>query len=498
LPLRRRRRVTAALLAALVVDAGASLLFMPAAGASSLAGNNAGEESGEEAQRSGFATLEIIEPGVSVKKKGKDEFTPGEDGQTLRVGDTVKTDETGFAAINYTREEDTFTRLDVNTEFTIVRITDEEGDRQVNGSVDSGRVWNRTTALTESETFSTEGAGATAVVEGSAYLVSCLAPGNCIFISVVDGLKVTTVDGEVQLLDPLEQCGSTEVTEEDANLCAVPEQVALEVLLADGWIAENIFLDALGGFPVPTVGVITVENGQVTSFTPVPPPPPPPPPASTPITYNGSPGTGAPPSTLGPYAMTPFGDDARAEFTPVEFVPAPGGGNITFSSPLELREVPSSWSTWSNGYTGDVYFHQSADPLTINLPDGTYAFYFYAESNAFEELEFVATANDGTSSGPVLINGNGGAKYFGFYSTSPSNPLTSITISCEACGTGGFAIGEFGINQDGSTTSAASTSADEVPTESAVAEEPAPEPGDTENAEELPAPEPTSTEAPAE
>jgi hypothetical protein len=125
--------------------------------------------------------------------------------------------------------------------------------------------------LTESESFSTEGAGATAAVTGSAYLASCVSPGNCTYISVVDGLTITTVDGEVQHLDPLQECDATEVTDSDSNLCAVPEDVALEVLLADQFIAANFFLDALGGFPLPVIGIVTVENGQVTQFTPIPP-----------------------------------------------------------------------------------------------------------------------------------------------------------------------------------------------------------------------------------
>jgi len=257
----------AALLAALVFAAGASLFSFASAGAATLAGaSNSGDE---QTKPKGVATLVIIDDGVSVRRKGKDAFKPATDGQALRVGDTVKTDETGFAQINYTNEEDTFTRLDVNTEFTVVRISDEQGNRKVEGTLDTGRVWNRTTALTESESFSTEGAGATAAVGGSAYVAICLTANNCLYIAIVDGLTVTTVDGDVQLLNPLEQCDATEKSEEDSDLCAVPEAVALEVLLADEFIAKNFFLDALGGFPLPVLGIVTVENGQVTGFTPI-------------------------------------------------------------------------------------------------------------------------------------------------------------------------------------------------------------------------------------
>ena len=163
----------------------------------------------------------------------------------------------------------------METEFTIVSLTDDQGNRQIDGSVDTGRTWNRTSALTESETFQQEGAGATAAVVGSVYISDCTAANVCVFTSVVDGLKITTIDGEVQFLDPLEACGSTEITDTNSDLCTVPEAVSLEVLLADAFIAANYFLDASTGLPLPVIGspvhvtgtVVINEDGTVT-FTP--------------------------------------------------------------------------------------------------------------------------------------------------------------------------------------------------------------------------------------
>ncbi|MBM3670685.1 MAG: hypothetical protein FJW86_00630 [Actinobacteria bacterium] len=155
------------------------------------------------------------------RRSGKEVFKSAKDGQKLKVGDTVQTDATGFAQVNYTDDGESFTRLDVNTTFTIESLTDEEGNRKIKGTVESGQTWNRTSALTENETFEQEGAGATAAVAGTAFLVSCVTATNCTFTSIVDGIQLTTVDGEVQLLDPLEQCDSAEiVTDDDADLCA--------------------------------------------------------------------------------------------------------------------------------------------------------------------------------------------------------------------------------------------------------------------------------------
>jgi hypothetical protein len=252
-----RRQLTAGLAMAAACSVAATFTLAGAAAAAP-----AGSE--PEADNDPVATLEIIEPSVSVQREGKENFKPAKDGQKLRVGDTVQTDDTGFAQVNYTDES--FTRLDVNTTFTIVSLSDDEGNRQIKGSVESGQTWNRTSALTESESFEQEGAGATAAVTGTAFVVSCVTPTSCAFTSVVDGIELTTVDGEVQELDPLEQCGSTEITQEDADLCAAVEQVTLDALLANAWILENLFIDGTQGLE----GVIIVEDGVVT-FTPTPP-----------------------------------------------------------------------------------------------------------------------------------------------------------------------------------------------------------------------------------
>jgi len=168
-------------------------------------------------------------------------------------------------------------------------------------------------------------------------------------------------------------------------------------------------------------------------------------PAGAAVTFDGSPGTAAPPATLGPYTMTPFGADGRDDFTPVTSVDDPAG-TITFSETLSKLTVGASWATWSHGYTGPVYSTDGALSVTIGLPGGTRAFYFYAEPDAFGSFDVTATAQDGTTSGPVSVEGSAGATYFGFYG-DPDNPLASITVTAEA-DAGGFAIGEFGIFVD--------------------------------------------------
>jgi len=168
------------------------------------------------------------------------------------------------------------------------------------------------------------------------------------------------------------------------------------------------------------------------------------------ITFDGSPGTNAPPSTLGPYSMTAFAPDTQPvcpdSGSIVSGVSGPNG-TVGFTPSLSHDLVGGCWATWSNGYTGDVYdtANAGADPsqIVITLPAGTNAFYFYAEPNQFADFTITATAQDSTTSGPVTVNGDHGAKYFGFYGTGGA---TLATITVTNTDTTGFAVGEFGVS----------------------------------------------------
>jgi Bacterial Ig-like domain len=156
-----------------------------------------------------------------------------------------------------------------------------------------------------------------------------------------------------------------------------------------------------------------------------------------------SPGTAAPPTTLGPYDMTPFADDTRGLFEAVTDVPAPGGSVLQFNPSLNHRQVGQGWATWSHGYTGDVYVSGGTQRV-MTLPENTKAFYFYVEPNLpIGSFNVTATADDGTISGPIPVAGASGAQYFGFYTTDGSSLSTiQVDVDPEA---NGFAVGEFGI-----------------------------------------------------
>lgn len=75
--------------------------------------------------------------------------------------------------------------------------------------------------------------------------------------------------------------------------------------------------------------------------------------AQGPIVFDGSPGTAAPPPTLGPYSMTPFPADGQPT-GPVTAVAGPTGP-LGFDQSVDHTTVGAGWATWSHGYTGDVY-----------------------------------------------------------------------------------------------------------------------------------------------
>lgn len=140
--------------------------------------------------------------------------------------------------------------------------------------------------------------------------------------------------------------------------------------------------------------------------------------------------------------MTPFANDSRANGTTVGSTQTtPIGGVVGFSPNVSLTEVGVDWATWSHGYTGDVYTTGGGLSITLTMPAGTGAFYFYAEPNNFSTYNI--TALSGGVPVAQMTAGNAGANYFGFYGTG-GDTISSIVVTF-AQGSGGGAVGEFGI-----------------------------------------------------
>jgi hypothetical protein len=178
--MRNHSRRTARGLALLVVGvlaAGAMASLAPAAGAADA-----------------LANLKITADNVQVKQKGKSSFVDAKEGMALKQGDTVKTDASGLAEIDYT--DGSITRLANSTVFTISKLTNEKGGRQTQGTLSVGETWNRAAKVSETGSFEVKAGGTTAAVEGTAFVAKCVPKGNgsqavdCTFTAVVDNIKV--------------------------------------------------------------------------------------------------------------------------------------------------------------------------------------------------------------------------------------------------------------------------------------------------------------------
>jgi hypothetical protein len=178
--MRNHSRRTARGLALLVVGvlaAGAMASLAPAAGAADA-----------------LANLKITADNVQVKQKGKSSFVDAKEGMALKQGDTVKTDASGLAEIDYT--DGSITRLGNSTVFTISKLTNEKGGRQTQGTLSVGETWNRAAKVSETGSFEVKAGGTTAAVEGTAFVAKCVPKTDgsqavdCTFTAVVDDIKV--------------------------------------------------------------------------------------------------------------------------------------------------------------------------------------------------------------------------------------------------------------------------------------------------------------------
>ena len=158
------------------------------------------------------------------------------------------------------------------------------------------------------------------------------------------------------------------------------------------------------------------------------------------FTFVFDPGSGPPPDILCGCPMTPFPDDPRPTLQDVSDVPSPcpTGGDVEFSIPLGHRRIGSGWSTWSHGYTGDVYYTNGATEVTLTLPPASCGFYFYVEPNG------------GYASFKVIVNGVIESPEFWAYWASDAAFVGVCgeglqTIEIISISGHDFAIGEFGI-----------------------------------------------------
>jgi len=134
-----------------------------------------------------FATLRLLGGEVAVQH-GDDALQPGEEGESLREGDIVRTGSDGRAAIEYF--DGSLTRLDYGATFSLVTLETLRNPAEstvILGGQTAGNSYNRVAELADAGSrFEVETPTATASVRGTVYAL--LVDEGSTKIAVVEGL----------------------------------------------------------------------------------------------------------------------------------------------------------------------------------------------------------------------------------------------------------------------------------------------------------------------
>jgi len=210
------------------------------------------------------AALKIIHAATDVRLQAAGNFVSGQGGESLTAGNTVRTDLAGFAELDY--PDGSLTRLSGSTTFTLTKLVNSAGTRQVGVKLDAGKTWNRVQKVTASGGFSVSTPNAVATVEGTTFALTCLLDGTCTFVLIEGTLKIVTSSGQTITLT-----SGQKLTVGPDGTPGQPTVLTTEDL-SDPWITTNQALDAgqlppSGSTPTsPTVpgGALSLTGGQVT------------------------------------------------------------------------------------------------------------------------------------------------------------------------------------------------------------------------------------------
>jgi len=122
-------------------------------------------------------------------------------------------------------------------------------------------------------------------------------------------------------------------------------------------------------------------------------------------------------------------------------LPLAGGPKLSFGSPVSVATIGVSWATWSGGYTGQVLTTNGAKSLAVSLAPTTSNFGFFAEPDSFGQY-LIQLNLTGGGSVQQLVDGNAGAKFFGWNGGGVSSFTISTTDS-------DFAFGDFYYSASG-------------------------------------------------
>lgn len=126
-------------------------------------------------QKSSGPILEIFSGEVKIKSQNQSGFMTAQNGQTVNIGEVIKTGVDGRAQILYPNHS--VTRIDFNSQMTLEQFSDTPSQTKV--QVNVGRIWSRVAKLFGKEDFSeTKTDTLVASVRGTSYGLGILADGS--------------------------------------------------------------------------------------------------------------------------------------------------------------------------------------------------------------------------------------------------------------------------------------------------------------------------------
>ncbi len=208
-----------------------------------------------------LAALDVIQRSVEVGAPGTNpSFRTGQRDEALKERSTVRTGTPGFAGIVYF--DKSLTRLGPATTFTVTRLAQRKGRRQIHTRLDVGKTWNRVEKLSsKTDSFEVETPVAVASVRGTKFAVEC-ATQECIF-TVIEG--VVRVTPKMPPAVPIDLHPGQRVAIGTTGPTGGPTNLAPAAIASDPWIALNQSLDAGLTFDQAANATTTVAPAQATT-----------------------------------------------------------------------------------------------------------------------------------------------------------------------------------------------------------------------------------------
>lgn len=139
--------------------------------------------------------------------------------------------------------------------------------------------------------------------------------------------------------------------------------------------------------------------------------------------------------------LTPYADGSTLTSVALPAIAAPAT-TLSFDVTQDVKQVPTSWFTWSGGNTPRVLYN-GIDSVTGTFDAAVRGFGLELEPNVFGLFDMTLKMADGSSL-TNTVDGDGGAAFFGAISDIGITGWTASTTPLA----GGFAMGRMVVTGD--------------------------------------------------